>query len=159
VGKMGEPVGRSQERALDQARDVARALESLGDRARDGMGGDSGAGSGASDRQLRGELRRRAGELRELSEELGRAGVDGRRLDEIARGLGRLDASGAIGTPRGLEQLQQMVSALKDYEFALRRQLIGEESAPPALTVGEDVPPQYRAMVEEYYRRLAERRR
>jgi hypothetical protein len=33
------------------------------------------------------------------------------------------------------------------------------EESPPVLTAGEDVPPEYRAMVEEYYRRLAERRR
>jgi hypothetical protein len=156
---MGEPTGRQRERALDQARDVARALESLGERAREGAGADSGGGTGDRQRQLRGEMRRRAGELRELERDLGREGVDVGPLDEIARRLERMDASGAIGTPRGLEQLAEAILALKDFEFALRRQMIGAEAAPPVFTAGEDVPPEYRALVEEYYRRLAERRR
>jgi hypothetical protein len=159
AGRMGEPTGRQRERALDQARDVARALESLGERAREGAGADSGGGTGDRQRQLRGEMRRRAGELRELERDLGREGVDVGPLDEIARRLERMDASGAIGTPRGLEQLAEAILALKDFEFALRRQMIGAEAAPPVFTAGEDVPPEYRALVEEYYRRLAERRR
>jgi hypothetical protein len=159
--QMGEPAGQRRERALDRTRDVARALESLGERAQEGTGSDSGAGTGngSGERQLRSELRRRAGELQELTEELGRQGVDARPLQEIARGLGRMDARGTIGTPRGLEELQEMITALKDFEFALRRELAGEGAPPPVLTAGEDVPPEYRAMVEEYYRRLAERRR
>jgi hypothetical protein len=161
ASRMGEPEGQRRERALDRARDVARALESLGERAREGAGADSGRGSGPGDRarQLRGEMRRRAGELRELQRELGREGVDAGRLDEIARRLERMDATGAVGTPRGLEQLAQAIQALKDFEFALRREMMGEGAPPAALTAGEDVPPEYRALVEEYYRRLAERRR
>jgi hypothetical protein len=164
VGRMGEPEGQRRERALDRARDVARALESLEERARDGAGADTGgvgpqAGAGDRQRQLRGEARRRAGELRELERELGRDGVDVGPLDEIARRLERMDATGAIGTPRGLEQLADAIQALKDFEFALRRQLVGDSTRPPVLTAGEDVPPEYRALVEEYYRRLAERRR
>jgi hypothetical protein len=161
AGRMGEPAGRRRERALDQARDVARALESLGERAREGSGADSGAaaGSGDRERQLRGEMRRRAGELRELRRELGQEGVDAGPLDEIARRLERMDAPGAIGTPRGLEQLAEAILALKDFEFALRRRMMGDEAAPAVLTAGEDVPAEYRALVEEYYRRLAERRR
>jgi hypothetical protein len=161
AGRMGEPAGQGRERALDQARDVARALESLGERAREGSGGDSGAaaGSGDRERQLRGEMRRRAGELRDLRRELGREGVDAGPLDEIARRLERIDGTGPIGTPRGLEQLAEAILALKDFEFALRRQMLGDEAAPAVLTAGEDVPAEYRALVEEYYRRLAERRR
>lgn len=161
AGRMGEPAGQRRERVLDQARDVARALESLGERAREGAAADSAPGGGVGDRerQLRGETRRRAGELRELGRELGREGVDTRPLEEIARRLDRMDATGAIGTPRGLEQLAEAILALKDFEFALRREMVGDSAAPPALTAGEDVPPEYRALVEEYYRRLAERRR
>lgn len=150
AGRMGEPEGRRRERVLDQARGVARALESLGERAREGSGGE---------RQLRDEMRRRAGELRELRDAAGREGMDRGPLDEIARRLDRMDASGAVGTPRGLDQLAEAIQALKDFEFALRRQLMAEGGAPPVLTAGEDIPPEYRAMVEEYYRRLAERRR
>jgi hypothetical protein len=85
--------------------------------------------------------------------------VDAGPLEEIARRLERIDGTGPIGTPRGLEQLAEAILALKDFEFALRRQMLGDEAAPAVLTAGEDVPAEYRALVEEYYRRLAERRR
>jgi hypothetical protein len=160
AGRMGEPEGQRRERALDRARDVARALESLGERAQEGTGADSGRGLAPGDRgrQLRGELRRRAGELRELGRDLERDGVDARALEEIARRLDRVDATGPAGTPRGLDQLAEAIQALKDFEFALRRQVVADSAVPPVLTAGEDVPPEYRALVEEYYRRLAERR-
>jgi len=158
AGRMGEPTERSRERALDETRDVARALESLGERAREGLQGDSGAGAGDRGRQLRSELRRRADDVRGLAEEFRRQGMQAGPLDQIARGLGRMDAQGAIGTPRGIDQLRDMVESLKDFEFALRRQMI--DAAPPTIRAAdEDVPAEYRAMVEEYYRRLAERRR
>jgi hypothetical protein len=104
-------------------------------------------------------MRRRAGELRELRDAAGREGMDAGPLDQIARRLDRMDATGAVGTPRGLEQLAEAIQALKDFEFALRRELMADGGAPPVLTAGEEVPPEYRALVEEYYRRLAERRR
>ncbi len=162
AGRMGEPEGRGRERVLDQARDVARALESLGERAREGSGTDSAGGAGRAggrERQLRDEMGRRAGELRELRDAAGREGMDTGPLEEIARRLDRMDASGAVGTPRGLEQLAEAIQALKDFEFALRRELMAAGGAPPVLRAGEDIPPEYRAAVEEYYRRLAERRR
>jgi len=159
VGKMGQPTERQREQALDQARDVARALESLENRAREGLDADSGAGTGDRERQLRGELRRRVDDLRGLSEEFRRQGMDAGPLDRIARGVGRIDARGTLGTPRGLDELREMVQSLKDFEFALRRQLIDAEAPPAFRGADEDVPPAYRALVDEYYRRLAERRR
>ena len=159
AGRLTERDERQLERALDRTRDIAEALESLGARAREGTGGDS-AGAGNRSRQLRDELRRRQGELRDLREQLNRAGADVGRLDGIIRQLGRLDARGGLGTPQGLDDLSQaVVQGLKDYEFALRRQLLGDETPAAALTAGEDVPAQYRALVEEYYKRLSERRR
>ncbi len=162
AGRITEPGERNVERALDRTRDVTRALESLGARAREGAqgGGDSAAVARNRSRQLRDELRRRVGELRDVRDQLHRAGADVGPLDEIVQRLGRLDARGMIGTPRGLDELSQaIVQGLKDYEFALRRQLLGEDAPAPVLTPGEDVPAQYRALVEEYYRRLSQRRR
>jgi Domain of unknown function (DUF4175) len=158
AGRVKEPGDRQLGRALDRTRDVAQALESMAERAREGAG-DSAATRNRS-RQLRDELRRRLGELRDVREQLNRAGADVGPLDDMVRRLGRLDARGMIGTPQGLDELSQaIVQGLKDYEFALRRQLLGADAPAPVLTPGEDVPAQYRALVEEYYRRLSERRR
>ena len=159
AGRIGASRDRELERTLDRTRDVARALESLGARARENAGADSGAGP-AGERQLRRELRERASQLRELRQQLQRQGVDVAPLDAIMRQLGRLDNQRGLATPQGLDQLEQaIVQGLKDYEFSLRRQLLGEDPRPAALEAGEAVPLEYRALVEEYYRRLAERRR
>jgi hypothetical protein len=150
------------ERALDRTRELTRALESLGERGRE-MAGDTGAGEGGGaggERQLRRELRERLGDLRELREQLRRGGAETQGLDEVLQRMGRLDSRGTLGTPRGLDELQQaVVQGLKEYEFALRRQLLGGDAPPAALGAGETVPPEYRTLVEEYYRRLSERRR
>jgi hypothetical protein len=159
-GQAGEGGGRAQEmeRALDRTREITRGLESLGERGRE-TPGDSGAGAGAG-RQLRRELRDRLGELRELRNQLRGQGVKTGPLDGILDRLGRMDNQGTVGTPRGLDELEQaVVQGLKEFEFALRRQLLGGDTPPGALGAAEDVPPEYRAMVEEYYRRLSERRR
>jgi len=150
---------REVERALDRTREITRALESLGERARESAG-DSGAGAGGGGRQLRRELRERLGQLGELRDQLRGQGLDTGPVEGILDRLGRLDNRGTIGTPRGLDELEQViVQGLKEYEFTLRRQLLGGDTPPGALTAGEDVPPEYRAMVDEYYRRLSERRR
>jgi hypothetical protein len=160
AGRITEPTDQRLRDALDRTRDAARALESLGARAREQIArGDSGAG-GNSSRQLRDELRRRQGELRDLREQLDRAGADVGPLNGIINRFGRLDARGSLNTIQGLDQLSRdIVQGLKDYEFALRRQLLGDSVPAAALSAGEDVPAEYRAMVEEYYRRLSERRR
>jgi hypothetical protein len=159
-GQAGQGGGQAQEmeRALDRTREITRALESLGERGREAAG-DSGAGAGAG-RQLRRELRDRLGELRELRNQLRGQGVDTGPLDGILDRLGRMDNQGTVGTPRGLDELDRaVVQGLKEFEFALRRQLLGGDTPPGALGAAEGVPPEYRAMVEEYYRRLSQRRR
>lgn len=161
-GAVGESREQQMERALDRTRELTRALESLGERGRE-MAGDTGAGEGGGaggERQLRRELRERLGDLRELREQLRRGGAETQGLDEVLQRMGRLDSRGTLGTPRGLDELQQaVVQGLKEYEFALRRQLLGGDAPPAALGAGETVPPEYRTLVEEYYRRLSERRR
>jgi hypothetical protein len=159
AGAIAESGEQRMQRALEQTRDLTRALESLGERARERADGDSGAGGRVGGgRQLRDELRRRLGDLRDARDQLSRAGADVGPLNDIIRRLGRLDATGQIGTPRGLDELSQaIVQGLKDYEFALRRALLGDEAPGAALATDGEVPAQYRALVEEYYRRLAER--
>ena len=48
-----------------------------------------------------------------------------------------------------------MVQGFKEFEFALRRQVVGAEADRPALGGNENVPPGYRDMVNEYFKSLS----
>jgi DNA repair exonuclease SbcCD ATPase subunit len=180
LGAVGESRAQRLERSLEETRDLARALESLEGRLSDAAedseaasgdqpgqagappqpggvprGGTRGQISPDQARQFQQELGRRRGELRELRERLTEEGIDVERLDEIAGGLRtveRLD----IGDPRGLALLQESVIAgLKEFEFALRRALFPDDAERYFTDGAEEVPPQYRDLVEEYYRSLS----
>ena len=58
----------------------------------------------------------------------------------------------------GLDLAEQLAQALREFEFAVRRELVGAE-APRFLGGSDEVPAEYRSLVEEYYRSLAEQRR
>ncbi len=174
--QLGEPRERRLGRALDQTRDLADALESLGERVREAQEEgrerqergreEQGARTGErrldpdAQRQFGRELRERRGELRELRGRFQREGVDVSRLDEIIRALGRYDNPSAISSARALERLEtEIIQGLKEFEFALRRQLLAGDEERASLSGSDAVPNEYREMVEEYYRRLAARRR
>jgi hypothetical protein len=181
VGEIGESRGQRLERSLDRARDLANALESLGERAEEQagrrgqeepegqqgeqgqqgqQGGQMGQGGRDAGRQLRRELSQRVNELEQLRGQFRREGIDTRDLDRTIGALSRLDNMGAIGTPQGLAQLQsEIVQSLKEFEFAVRRQLGLGERTELRLTDADEVPAEYRRLVEEYYRALAGERR
>jgi hypothetical protein len=165
AGAMGESREERIARALERTRDVAEALETLGERAArpaDGAaprapGGEVPDGNRAG--QAAAELRERARELARIRDALRREGVDTRELDALIGGMSRADNLGPAGTPRGIEELARViVPALREFEFGLRRRLPGAGSAPHA-TAEASVPPEYRTLVAEYFRALAERRR
>jgi molybdenum-dependent DNA-binding transcriptional regulator ModE len=122
-------------------------------------GGGAGQISPDDVRQFEGELRQRRGELAELRRELQQEGVDVGELDDVVRGLRALENRGAIGEPRGLAQLgAQIIPGLKEFEYALRRQIISTEDGEQLFLSGsDDVPPEYRDLVEEYYKALSRR--
>jgi DNA repair exonuclease SbcCD ATPase subunit len=124
------------------------------------QGGGTGQISPDDVRQFQGELRQRRGELEQLRRELRQEDVDVDELDDIVRGLRALENRGAIGEPRGLAQLgAEIIPGLKEFEYALRRQIIGTEDGEQLFLSGsEDVPPEYRDLVEEYYKALSRRR-
>lgn len=158
MNAIGESSEQRVERALEQTRDVARALQSLADRA--ATSGDSGGGGAEpANRQMQRELSERRQQLDQLRQTLGREGIDARDLGRLSNMIGRMDRSGPIGTPDNLEVLRtQVVQGIKDFEFGVRRAL-GMGEHPATLTAADEVPAEYRALVEEYYRRLAQRRR
>lgn len=204
VGEAADAAGEGREeqglaRALDRARDLANALESLearirqrgerglqeqGERAgaeqggaeegggvgarpgRTGtepQGGDATGpprGLGAGDRRQFGrELAERREELGELRRELREQGIDVGELDRILSRLEALRDRPASGDIRALETLrEEIVQGLRELEYGLRRSLLETDAQRLLLTGSDDVPPGYRELVEEYYRRLAESR-
>ncbi len=180
----GESREQRLERSLERTRDLVGALESLDERMRGSAPGETnrpgssevrrqqnqpggvpgGGGTGQISpeeaRQYRQELGRRRAELSELRRELSEEGVDVGTLDEILGDLRGLESPGQLEDPRTLEQLQSAVIAgLKEFEFALRRQLGGGEAPDGGVPGAGEVPPRYRELVEEYYRSLSRIRR
>jgi hypothetical protein len=59
-----------------------------------------------------------------------------------------------------LAELQAaIIRDLKEFEYVLRRELVGAEARELLLSGSDEVPPEYRELVEEYYKSLAEERR
>jgi hypothetical protein len=106
-------------------------------------------------RQLRGEVRQWTGEARELRGELAADNVDPRDLDEILDALRDLDDPRVYQNVSELQRLQSIVAeGLKRFEFGLRRQ--SEADANTIVLSGSDeVPEEFRQLVQEYYRSLA----
>ena len=101
-------------------------------------------------------LRRRAPSRFELVQNLlGQQKIDAKELDEIIRGLRKLDSESAYANPEGLQQLEQAVTdSIKRFEYTLRRRL--DANANQVFLSGtDDVPEQYRKLVEQYYRSLS----
>jgi len=111
-------------------------------------------------RQFQSELRQRRGELQELRRELQQEGVDVTQLNELLRTLEVLESLDPIGDPRGMEQLAEaVIPGLKEFEYMLRRQIGGADMEQLFLSGSDEVPPEYRELVEEYYRLLSRNRR
>jgi hypothetical protein len=185
AGAVREPSERRAGRALDQARDIARGLESLEERAREGSEGaqgaqgergaegaqttESGGGQGArvgggrnltpeQIRQFSREYRERRADAEALRRELSREGVDVAQLDRMIAQLRALEAARVYNDTEELQRLQgAVVEGFKSFEFALRRAMEGDLRDRPLLGGTSDVPPEYRKMVEEYYKALARR--
>jgi hypothetical protein len=123
-------------------------------------GGTPGQITPDAERQFGRELNERRSELAELRRELQREGVDISRLDEVMRTLGAMDNRGPMGDARGLAELESaVIASLKEFEYALRRQIAGAEGERLFLSGSDDVPVEYRELVEEYYRSLSRNRR
>jgi hypothetical protein len=129
-----------------------------------GGGGAQGAigsrGVDADDaRQLQREVRERLAEAQALRQQLARDGRDVAQLDEVIRGLRALGSDAPWGNAENLQRLQaQVVDNLKQYEFGLRRDVLGAERERLFLSGTDEVPEGYRKLVEEYYRALSRQR-
>jgi len=91
---------------------------------------------------------------------LSQQGVDVRELDGAIEELRQLESGRLMGDPKGLAELQSsVIEGLKTFEFALFRTYGLGANNRPAVGARAPVPAEYRALVEEYYRSLADPRR
>jgi hypothetical protein len=122
--------------------------------------GPGGLGQGWYDpRQLRRDLREGITDAQELRRMLGAEGVDVGDLDRYIARLRALDGRERWGDPAAQRILElEVIQGLKEFEFALRRQLEGGDQQRLFLSGSDEVPDGYRKLVEEYYRALSEGR-
>jgi ferritin-like metal-binding protein YciE len=128
----------------------------LGSGSPNGPNYQPGAFSTEEVRQLRREFRERVKDAENLRRELARQNLDVPDLGEIIRRMEEFDKKQIFLNPLGLEKLEEDVLAdLKQFEYWLRRELegIGEEQL--YLAGSDQVPADYRQLVEEYFRSLS----
>src|SRR5690606_1060879 len=110
-------------------------------------------------RQFRRELQERQAEAEQIRRALSAEGIDVAPLDETLRRLRELQRAD-FQDLAAVERLQGLVvDGLKEFEYALRRQLQGEQRERLFLSGSDDVPAEYRKLEEEYYRALSAGRR
>jgi len=81
--------------------------------------------------------------------------VDPKEFDEIMKRLKELDSERVYQDVEELARLQTSVAeGLKRFEYALRRK-VGDDTDRALVNGSEDVPSEYKALVEEYYRSLS----
>lgn len=119
-------------------------------------GGVSGAYTAEDARQFGRELRGQREAAEELRRDLQRQGQNVEDLTQLIEDLRRIEGSRAFNDPDELARLRSnVVQGFKEFEFALRRQVVGAEADRPALGGNENVPPGYRDMVNEYFKSLS----
>jgi hypothetical protein len=120
---------------------------------------DGGWFSADDIRQFRGEARRWTQEGQALRNLMREQNLDPRELDEIMRRLRELDSERVYQDVEELARLQTFVAeGLKRFEYALRRK-VGEEADRALVSGNEEVPAEFKALVEEYYRSLSKGQR
>ena len=169
AGEEGQPGdAQSGEQAGEQAGDQAGPADgdaaTLGSRWGGPFGGrygyDRRPGAWEWDpqdvRQWQREYRERAGEVEELRRLLEQEDFAAADLSEIIERMRELDDLRTYQDAEEIARLQTFViEELKRFEYRLRRE-ISEESEDLFLAGNEEMPPQFRELVEEYFRVLSE---
>ena len=107
-------------------------------------------------RQFTSEMQQRLNDATQLRADLARQGADVSALDRA------IEAMRSAATPENLQDQKsgdalrtQVIDGLKAYEFALRRAVEGKDGGQVLSGRTGDVPSEFRAYVEEYYRSIA----
>lgn len=107
-------------------------------------------------RQFRREFRERIRDAEDLRQELKRQGRSTVDIDNIIERMRAFDSDKVFLNPLGLTELQSaVIDGLKQFEFALRREVEGTGKEKLFLSSSDEVPSGYRKLVEEYYRSLS----
>jgi hypothetical protein len=106
-------------------------------------------------RQFRGEARQWTREAEQLSRQLRQQRIDPKELDEILSNLRRLDDERVYQDVEELARLQtQVTEGMKRFEYGLRRRIEGAGNQ-VLLSGSDEVPEQFRKLVEQYYKSLS----
>lgn len=126
-----------------------------------GAGGEGGKGGGQDVRQFTREYRQRRQDAEALRRELrgGGQGVETGDLESAIAGMRSLESEGTYEDQAAVVRLQSaVIERLKTFEFALRREMAADAETRPVLGGNAEVPPEFEALVAEYYRSLARSR-
>ncbi len=168
----GEQSGGNQQGRSQEGGQPGEASERGGARNREGGARDGGrpdqygSSSGgwyqpgtftAEDlRQAEREFGQRQQDLEALRGELRRERMDTSDLDQLLRQMGDLNLLGLNRDPLALESLRRdIVEGLRQFEYRLWRDLRGADTERVYLGNSDQVPPGYRELVDEYFRKLA----
>jgi hypothetical protein len=106
------------------------------------------------------EAQQRLADAEALRAQLAKQGVPTTELDRAMENLRQLTNPRALEDTHTAKELRaRTIEGFKDFEFSLRRTLGGGDSTRVLLERSGDVPPAYKANVEEYYRAIAKGRR
>ncbi len=157
-GQPGQGTGGERGRAEGQGREGGRPPNGDPGSLPPGARADQPGGRSDNDgvRQFSREFRARRQAAESLRADLRTLGQDTGDLDRLLDRFRQLDNQQTFGDVRGLDQLEtDLIEGLKELEFSLWRRFGDEGGQRPAAGASARVPPQYREMVEEYYRSLA----
>jgi hypothetical protein len=122
----------------------------------DGRNFQPGTFSTEDIRQWRREFRERVQEAEGLREELRRQDLQVPDLKDIIARMKEFDQKKIYMDPLGFDELQaDLLEELKQFEYWLRRELEGIGKEKLFLAGSDQVPSEYRKLVEEYYRSLS----
>lgn len=120
------------------------------------------ASTGIDPRSIGRELSERRRELKDIQKSL--AGADrpdlARDASRMLRHLNRMNAEKLLEDPEELTRLRsQIIQGLQQLELEISRALAESGEGQLRLAGPDEVPPQYRSRVDEYYKDLATRKK
>jgi hypothetical protein len=155
-GGEGSQSGEGKGGREGQAGDEYGTGGSYGAGSREGSNFQPGTFSSEEIRQLRREFRERGLEADDLRRELARQDLQVPDLQSIIERMKAFDEKQIYLDPLGFDELQgSLLEELKQFEYWLRRELEGLGNEKLFLTGSDQVPSEFRKLVEEYYRSLS----
>ncbi len=172
---------QQQAGSLRRMRELVRGLESLQERIARRAEGSRKPGPGASSAGTKGrslssqqgsttgglldgeaiaqfqrEFTGRRADLQVLATDLDRSKHGAQDIDDLVSKLRELEQAGIYQNPQVLlKRQEELIAALKQMEFRLRQAANKTEARAPLLTGNDQVPAEFRSLVEQYFRDLA----